>query len=76
MITDIIDTAILNELYQERVDLLLTEDRALHHKARVLGIADRVHTMADAFLEKVVAENSRAYRLQCSVGKKEPLRQY
>ncbi len=53
---DIIDTAILNELYQERVDLLLTEDRALHHKARVLGIADRVYTI-DAFLEKVVAEN-------------------
>ena len=39
-----------------RVDLLITEDRGLHTKAGILGIADRVFTI-DAFLEKVTAEN-------------------
>ncbi len=39
-----------------RVDLLITEDRGVHTKAAVLGIADRVFTI-DAFLEKVSAEN-------------------
>ena len=53
---DTIDTSILNELHQDRVDLLITEDRALHRKARTLGIADRVYTI-DAFLEKVIAEH-------------------
>jgi hypothetical protein len=38
------------------VDLLITEDRGVHTKAAILGIADRVFTI-DAFLEKVSAEN-------------------
>lgn len=50
------DSKILNELYAERVDLLITEDRQIARKADRLGIGDRVFTI-DAFLEKVVAEN-------------------
>jgi hypothetical protein len=50
------DTIIINEVFTGRVDLLITEDRGVHTKAAVLGIADRVFTI-DAFLEKVSAEN-------------------
>jgi len=50
------DTLLLNELYSDRVDALITEDRGIHSKARVLGIDDRVFTIDD-FLEKVTAEN-------------------
>jgi hypothetical protein len=46
----------VNEVFVNRVDLLVTEDRGVHSKAAVLGIADRVFTI-DAFLEKVTAEN-------------------
>lgn len=50
------DTILLNELYLDRVDLLITEDRKIGKKAALLGIAERVFTI-DAFLEKVTAEN-------------------
>jgi hypothetical protein len=50
------DTIIVNEVVANRVDILITEDRGVHAKAAVLGIADRVFTL-DAFLEKVTAEN-------------------
>lgn len=50
------DSMILNELFAERVDLLISEDRGIARKAGQLGIGDRVFTI-DAFLEKVVAEN-------------------
>lgn len=50
------DTRILNEVFKGRVDLLITEDKALLKKSSFLGIADRVYTI-DAFLEKVTAEN-------------------
>ncbi len=50
------DTIIINEVFADRVDLLITEDRGVHTKAAILGIADRVFTI-DAFLEKVSAEN-------------------
>lgn len=50
------DTILLNELYLDRVDILITEDRKIGRKAALLGIADRVFTI-DAFLEKVTAEN-------------------
>jgi hypothetical protein len=50
------DTIIVNEVFANRVDFLITEDRGVHTKAGVLGIADRVFTI-DAFLEKVTAEN-------------------
>lgn len=50
------DTKLVNELYIDRVDLLITEDRGLARKADQLGIGDKVFTI-DAFLEKVTAEN-------------------
>src|SRR5450756_1525829 len=50
------DSKILNELFTDGVDILITEDRGVLRKAEKLGIADRVFTI-DAFLEKAVAEN-------------------
>jgi hypothetical protein len=50
------DSNILNELFTERVDLILSEDRGLTRKANILGIGNKVFTI-DSFLEKVVAEN-------------------
>lgn len=53
---DLDDTMIINELYCERVDALITEDKQLINKAALLGIPDKVYTI-DAFLEKVTKEN-------------------
>jgi predicted nucleic acid-binding protein len=50
------DTLLLNEVYADRVDVLISEDRGVHRKAIALGIADRVFTI-DSFLEKAIAEN-------------------
>lgn len=55
-VNDINDSSLLNELAQQRVEALLTEDRDIHRKARKLGINQSVFTI-DAFLEKVTAEN-------------------
>lgn len=52
------DTKILNEVFCGRIDALITEDRKIHYKANLLGIADRVFTI-DAFLEKVNSENPK-----------------
>ena len=53
---DINDTTLLNEIFNNRVDLLITEDRKIRQKASRLGISERIFTI-DAFLEKVTAEN-------------------
>ena len=53
---DLNDTLIINELYCERVDALITEDKQLLNKASLLGISDRVYTI-DSFLEQVTVEN-------------------
>lgn len=53
---DKIDTSLIKELYNERVDYLITEDRKIHEKANELRIIDRIFTI-DGFLEKVTAEN-------------------
>lgn len=39
---DRIDTALLNEVYQGRVDLLITEDKRLRWKAERLGLGHKV----------------------------------
>lgn len=52
---DINDTYILNEVYINAVDLLITEDRKIHKKAKELGISHRVFTIEE-FLEKVTTE--------------------
>ncbi len=53
---DEIDTSIIKELFNQRVDYLITEDRGIHRKSRILGISEKVFKI-DAFLEKVIAEN-------------------
>jgi hypothetical protein len=53
---DIVDSKILNEIYSGRVDILISEDKKIHTKARLLGISEKVFTIDD-FLEKVIAEN-------------------
>lgn len=53
---DINDTIILNEVYSDRVDILISEDKKIHTKAKLLGIADKVFKIEN-FLEKVTAEN-------------------
>jgi len=55
-INDQIDTSLLKEVFAERVEYLITEDRKIHIKALELGINDRVFTIDD-FLEKVTTEN-------------------
>jgi predicted nucleic acid-binding protein len=53
---DINDTQILNEVYEGRVDILISEDKKIHTKANLLGISDRVFKIQN-FLEKVTSEN-------------------
>ncbi len=53
---DRIDTSLLNEVYKNRVSYLITEDRGIHKKARLLGIEHLVFSIND-FLEKVITEN-------------------
>lgn len=53
---DRIDTILLNEVYSERVDYLITEDKKIHKKANLLQISDKVFTI-DSFLEKIYAEH-------------------
>ncbi len=53
---DLNDTDLLNELYEERVDILISEDKKIHLKAAKLGIASRVFKI-QSFLEKVTSEN-------------------
>ena len=50
------DTILLNEIFSGRIEFLITEDKKIHKKAELLGIADRVFKI-DSFLEKVVSEN-------------------
>jgi len=50
------DTRLLNEVFQDRVDIFISEDKKIHHKAERLGIQDRVFTI-NSFLEKVISEH-------------------
>jgi hypothetical protein len=53
---DIIDSILLNEVVCDRVDYLITEDREIHRKARLVSVDERVFTI-DSFLEKANSEN-------------------
>lgn len=55
-INDTIDTDILKEVYLDRFDILITEDRGIHRKAKFLDVEERIYTI-ESFLEKVNAEN-------------------
>jgi predicted nucleic acid-binding protein len=50
------DSILLNELFCDRVDILISEDKKIHFKANKLGIQDRVFKI-NTFLEKVTAEH-------------------
>ena len=42
-----VDNALLYAVYDQRVDLLITEDQPMHTKANLLGIADKVLTIEE-----------------------------
>lgn len=50
------DTSLINEVFVGRVDVLITEDKKIHTKAKRLGLEARVLTI-ERFLERAVAEN-------------------
>ncbi len=50
------DTKLLNEVYAGRVDSLVSEDKKIHQKAKMLGISEKVFRIEE-LLEKLVAEN-------------------
>lgn len=50
------DTSLLNEVLNNRVNYLITEDKGLHGKAKELGISAKVYKI-DSFIEKLVFEN-------------------
>ncbi len=50
------DTQLLNEVFVGRVDILITEDKKIHKKAKKLGIDGKIFTI-DSFLEKTFAEH-------------------
>lgn len=54
---DRVDNEILYALYRDAANILVTEDRELHKKALLVGIADRVHYIqqATSFLEQLHA---------------------
>ena len=53
---DIEDSKLLSEVIHDRVDILITEDKKIHYKARLAGISNRVYNI-ESFLEKTFAEN-------------------
>jgi hypothetical protein len=50
------DTLLINEVYNDRVDTLITEDKKIRTKAELLNISDKVFSI-NSFLEKVITEN-------------------
>lgn len=52
------DTLLINEIFCERADLLITEDKQIHRKASILSLTDKVFTI-DSFLNKVFRENPK-----------------
>lgn len=50
------DTLLINEVYNGRVSILISEDKKIHSKGRELNISDRIFTI-DSFLEKIVSEH-------------------
>ena len=67
---DLIDSRLLNEVLQGRVDILITEDKKIRRKAGLLGIGHRIFSI-DGFLEKVTAENPQLADYRVLAVKKE-----
>lgn len=53
---DINDSHLLNEIYEGRIDILISQDKKIHLKANKLGITDKVFKI-QSFLEKCTSEN-------------------
>lgn len=49
------DTLLLNEVFKGTIDILITEDKNIHNKAKELGIDGKVFTI-ESFLERVNIE--------------------
>jgi hypothetical protein len=67
---DFDDTRLLHEVFSDRVDILISEDKKIHTKAGMLGIGDRVFRI-DGFLEKILAENPEFVEYKVLAVKKE-----
>jgi len=50
------DSILLNEVFAGRVDIMITEDKKIHLKAKRLNISDKVFRI-DNFLEKIFSEH-------------------
>lgn len=55
---DINDSKLLNELLNNRVDILITEDISIHNKAILLGLSNRTFSI-ETFLQKVAEDFPR-----------------
>jgi hypothetical protein len=64
------DSKLINEVINNRVDILISEDKKIHTKAAMLGISDRVFRI-DTFLEKIQAENPDLVNYKVLAVKKE-----
>lgn len=53
---DVNDTHLLNELVIGRIDILVSQDKKIHKKAKELGIMEKVFKI-HSFLEKATSEN-------------------
>lgn len=53
---DLNDSQLLNEIVQDRVDILITEDKKIHDKAARLNVANKVFKISK-FVEISIAEN-------------------
>lgn len=67
---DFIDTSLLKEVHSGRIDFLITEDRGIHRKAKLLGISEKIYKI-DSFLEKSIAENPDLKEYQVLAVKKD-----
>ena len=69
---DHIDTVLLNEVYQGRVDLLITEDKRLRWKAELIGLGHKVLSI-NAFLTIATNENPTLIEYKALAVQKVPI---
>ncbi len=67
---DFDDTKLINEVFCDRIDILISEDKKIHTKATMLGINNKVFRI-DSFLEKVTAENPNLVNYKVLAAKEE-----
>lgn len=67
---DEVDNQLLCEVFCDRADILITEDRKMRGKANALGIENRVFSI-NAFIAKVTAENPELINYKALSVKKE-----